>query len=122
MQVFNQIELLPIAYFLILMCVVCANVLAKLLGDRLIGMTSGSLRHLLSLEIDIPVTGDTIGYHLFEQQVIERINLRLLLDWGIDFTRWMLGEQNRLSPTTTSPPKIALYPQIYWSGCPPNLA
>jgi hypothetical protein len=121
MLIFNQLELLPIAYFIILMCVVCSNVLAKLLGARLIGATSGSVKSLLAAEIHVPVTGDTIGYHLFEQQVIERINIRLWLDWGLDFTRWMLGELRKQCPTESSNPKTALYPQIYWSGCPPNV-
>lgn len=122
MLVFNQIELLPIAYFIILMCVVCANVLAKLLGDNLVRMTSGPLRRLLSLEVDIPVTGDTIGFHLFERQLIEHMNIQMLIKWSIDFTRWMGGERYSKLPTEDQNHHIALYPQIYWSGCPPNVA
>ena len=122
MSLFNQIELLPITYFIILMCVVCANVLAKLMGYRLINLTSGSLQQLLAVELNIPVTGDTIEFHLFEQQLIEKIHIQLLFKWNIDFTRWMGGEQNLFAPAEETSPKISLYPQIYWSGCPPNLA
>jgi len=122
MSLFNQIELLPITYFIILMCVVCANVLAKLMGYRLINLTSGSLQQLLAVELNIPVTGDTIEFHLLERQLIEKIHIQLLFKWNIDFTRWMGGERNLFAPAEETSPKINLYPQIYWSGCPPNLA
>ena len=122
MSLFNQIELLPITYFIILMCVVCANVLAKLMGYRLINLTSGSLQQLLAVELNIPVTGDTIEFHLFEQQLIEKIHIQLLFKWNIDFTRWIEGDQKQFVPAEETRPQISLYPQIYWSGCPPNLA
>jgi len=123
MLVFSQIELLPIAYFIILMCVVCSNVLAKLFGNRLVRMTSGSLQRILSLEVHIPVTGDSIGFHLFERQLIKQINIQLLFKWSIDFTRWLsAGDGCRSAPMEDQKPIISLYPQIYWSGCPPNFA
>lgn len=122
MTVFSQIELLPIAYFIVLMSVICANVLAKLLGDRLVCMTSGSLRRLLALQVNIPVTGDTISLHLFERQSIQQINTQLVFKLNIDFTRWMSGEKLKLSPTEPQSFLLQLYPQIYWSGCPPNAA
>jgi len=122
MSLFNQIELLPVTYFIILMCVVCANVLAKLMGERLVNLTSGSLKQLLAVELNIPVTGDTIEFHLFEQQLIEKIHIQLLFKWNIDFTRWMGREKIKSIPAQEANPQINLYPQIYWSGCPPNLA
>lgn len=122
MSVFSQIELLPIAYFLVLMCVVCANVLAKLLGDRLVRMTSGPLHRLLALEVQVPVTGDTIGSHLFEKQLLQQINTQLLFKLNIDFTKWMNGETLKLLSTKPHLFIVQLYPQIYWSGCPPNAA
>jgi len=104
------------------MCVVCANVLAKLMGYRLINLTSGSLQQLLAVELNIPVTGDTIEFHLFERQLIEKIHIQLLFKWNIDFTRWMGGDQKPFVPAEETSPQISLYPQIYWSGCPPNVA
>jgi hypothetical protein len=122
MTVFSQIELLPIAYFIVLMSVICANVLAKFLGERLVCMTSGPLRRLLTLQVDIPVTGDTINLHLFERQLIQHINTQLLFQLNINFTRWMSGEKLKITPTEPQSFPIQLYPQIYWSGCPPNAA
>jgi hypothetical protein len=122
MTLFSQIELLPIAYFLVLMCVVCANVLAKVLGDRVVQMTTGPLHQILAVEVHIPLTGDTIGSRLFEQQLLEKINAELIFKLNIDFTRWMSGEKFKLLEIRAQGFTIQLYPQIYWSGCPPSAA
>ena len=122
MLIFSQIELLPIAYFIILMCVVCANVLAKLMGDRLVRMTTGPLKRILSLEVHIPVTGDTISFHIFEKQLIQTLNTQLLIQLNLDISRLLSGIQHQLNRAEPLSLSQKLYPQIYWSGCPPNLA
>lgn len=118
----NQFEQLPIAYFLILVCVVCANVLAKFLGHQLIGLSSGHLKRLLTKNVAISVTGDSIHLHFFEQTLIERLRLHLVVHWGLDYTRWMMKERLKTKPVSILNFQVALYPQIYWSGCPPNAA
>jgi hypothetical protein len=122
MTVFQQIESLPIAYFIVLMWVVCANVLAKLLGDRLIEATSGPLQQLLARKVNIAVTGDEFAFHLFERHLIANINTQLLFTLLADFVKWML-----VGPLVPVPVEVLnfnknMYPEKFWSGCPPNFA
>ena len=122
MLVFSQIELLPIAYFLVLLCVVCANVLAKYIGKHLVPFTTGQLHQLLVTDVHMPVTGDTIEAHLFDERLIRKINEQLQFNLHVDVTRWMSGETLTLLDISPARFTQRLYPQIYWSGCPPNLA
>jgi hypothetical protein len=122
MTVFHQIESLPIAYFVVLMWVVCANVLAKLLGERLIEATSGSLQRILSRRVNVPVTGDEMAFHLFERRLISNLNTQLLFTLLVDFAKWMA-----VGPLVPVPVEVLnfnknMYPEKYWSGCPPNMA
>jgi hypothetical protein len=122
MTVFHQIESLPIAYFVVLMWVVCANVLAKLLGERLIEATSGSLQRILSHRLNVRVTGDEMAFHLFERRLISNLNTQLLFSLLADFVKWMI-----VGPLVPVPVEVLnfnrnMYPEKYWSGCPPNMA
>jgi hypothetical protein len=120
--IFNQIALLPIAYFIVLMCVVCTGVTAKLLAPLLIEVTSGSLQKLLSLRINIALTADEIIYHLFEQQLWANANKRIFLTLVPRMTR--LPESRPVQRTNWEMPyRLTLFfPEKHWSGCPPNAA
>jgi len=122
MTVFHQIESLPIAYFIVLMWVVCANVLAKLLGDRLIEATSGPLHQFLSRRVNVRVTGDEIAFHLFERRLISNLNTQLLFTLLADFAQWMLVGSLVPVPVEVLNFNKNMYPEKYWSGCPPNAA
>lgn len=122
MTVFNHIESLPIAYFIILMWVVCANVLAKLFGDRLIEATSGSLQRILALKINMGVTGDEIAFHLFERRLLSNLNTQLLFTLLTDIVQWMLVGLLVPVPVEVLNFNKNMYPEKYWSGCPPNIA
>ncbi len=122
MMVFSQIELLPIAYFLVLLCVVCANVLAKYLGKHLVAFTTGQLHQILVTDVHLPVTADTIEAHLYDERLIRKINQQLQFNLHVDFTRWMSSETLTLLDVNPARFILQLYPQIYWSGCPPSVA
>ncbi|HEY9685570.1 MAG TPA: hypothetical protein V6C52_01195 [Coleofasciculaceae cyanobacterium] len=119
-MMFSQLELLPIAYFTIVMWVVCATVLAKLFGFALVDATSGTLRRILSRPINIRVTGDGIVLHFFEARLVANLQTRLLFERARDFAR-LLGER-LLAPVPTQAYVLQkiLIPEQYWSGCPPN--
>lgn len=120
MTIFNQIESLPIAYVVVLMWVVCANVLGKLLGDALIEASSGSLKKVLSKPIHLNVTGDEITLHLFEEGLISNLNMQVLFALLGDFAR-CIGTGRPVSVTAEAICiQKNLYPEQYWSGCPPN--
>lgn len=121
MTVFDQLESLPLAYLLIVAWVVCANIMAKLLSDKLIQSTSGRLRQILSRNLPVKVTSDNISQHLFENQVLETINAQVIFHFVGDFARLMGGAQLVPVPLTVRRAPKAIYPEKYWSGCPPNL-
>ena len=122
MIVFEQIEFLPIAYFLVLMWVVCATVLAKLLGWWLIELTSGSLQSLLSRRVNVPVTGDEIATHLFEKRLLSNINNQLVFTLLGDIVRLMGAVALVPVPVEVLNFHKHMYPEKHWSGCPPNMA
>lgn len=120
MMIFEQIEFLPIAYFLVLMCVVMATVLAKMLGWCLIELTSGSLRTLLSRRVNVPVTGDEIATHLFEKRLLSNINSQIIFTILGDCARWMGTDALVPVPVDVLNFHKNMYPEKHWSGCPPN--
>ncbi|MCE3236070.1 MAG: hypothetical protein K0Q50_2250 [Vampirovibrio sp.] len=122
MIIFEQIEFLPIAYFLVLMSVVCATVLAKLLGWWLIEATSGPLQTLLSRRVNVPVTGDEIASHLFEQRQLSNINSQIIFTLLGDIVRWIGVVSLAPVPLEALNFHKHMYPEKHWSGCPPNLA
>jgi hypothetical protein len=121
MTVFEQLELLPLAYLVVLTWVVGANLIAKLLGPTLIESTSGPVKKVLGKDLRIQVTGDNIHQHIFERALISSLNTQILFH--------LVGDLARLTGGTLIQPVLllshrapkAMYPEKYWSGCPPNL-
>lgn len=121
MTVFEQLELLPLAYLVVLVWVIGANLVAKLLGPTLIGSTSGSVQKVLAKDLRIQVTGDNIHQHVFERALLSNLNTQILFH--------LVGGGARLSGGMTLQPVLlinhrtpqVLYPEKYWSGCPPNV-
>jgi hypothetical protein len=121
-SLFYNLELWPIAYFVITMWVVCSGVLAKILAGRLIDATPKPLKPLLSRRINVTWTGDHILDSLFESRVLAdthryirfallpHLNLRTRISLP---PMWALCSDNR---------RERLFPGKYWSGCPPKLA
>jgi|GEM_PF-2910088 hypothetical protein len=122
MMIFAKLELLPVAYFLIVMWVVCATVLGKIFGGMLVEATSGSLRNLLSRRVNVAVTGDEIAYHLFEKRLISNLNTQMLFTLLGDFARRIVGGSLVPVPAEDLNFHKNMYPEKHWSGCPPNLA
>lgn len=120
MTVFHQIEFLPIAYLIVLMWVVSANVLGKMLGWRLVQATSGSLHELLARQINISVTGDQISIHLFEKRVMRNLKIQLVFTILPDFLNQLEGLVLAISSLEALNYHKKMYPEKYWSGCPPN--
>ena len=119
-MIFNQLEFLPVAYFLIVMSVVCATVLGKILGGLLLESTSGSLRKILSRNLPIAVTGDRITFHLMERRLLYDLNTRILFALMGRCTGWLTAEALVPVPVECLPFRQNRYPEKYWSGCPPN--
>jgi hypothetical protein len=122
MILFAHLEFLPIAYFIVVMGVVCATVLGKLLGTLLVETTSGSLRMLLSRPVNVAVTGDEITNHLFEKRVVANLNSQLLFTLVGDFAQWIVNGILVPVPAEDLIFHKNMYPEKYWSGCPPNFA
>lgn len=119
-MIFNQLEFLPVAYFIVLMWVVCATVLAKLFGGMLIEATPGVLQPILSRPVNIRVTGDGIVFHIFEKSLVTDLNTRMAFDLVRDFARLAGGGIFVPAPATPFVLQKILVPEQYWSGCPPN--
>lgn len=122
MMIFEKIEFLPVAYFTIVMLVVCATVLGKLFGGLLVEATSGSVRNLLSRRVNVAVTGDEISFHLFEKRLISNLNIQILFTLLGDFALWIVSGTLVPIPAEDLNFHKNMYPEKHWSGCPPNLA
>lgn len=120
MTVFGQLELLPLAYLVVLTWVVSATVLAKLLGPTLVESTSGSIQQLLSKDVGINVTGDNLQEHLFERALLNALNAQILFHLVGDFARLIGGAHLQPVLVVNHRAPKAMYPEKYWSGCPPN--
>jgi hypothetical protein len=122
LSIFHQIEFLPIAYFIILMWVVCAGIIGKLLGPMLIEVTSGTLHRLLERRINVHMTADEIVLYLFEQQLLANVYKRILLNLVVNLVR--LFTERLVIPLYRDAFNLraTFFPEKYWSGCPPNAA
>lgn len=119
-MIFSQLEFLPVAYFLIMMSVVCATVLGKILGGLLLESTSGSLRELLSRNLPISVTGDRITFHLMERRLLHDLSTRILFSILGRYPGWLMLKALVPIPVECRPFRQNMYPEKYWSGCPPD--
>lgn len=120
MTVFNQLELLPIAYLLVLSWVLCATVVGKLLGDSLIRSTSGQVQQLLSKKVRLQLSADSLHVHVFERALLDSINVQIVFHYIGDFARLVGGARLQPVLVVNHRPPQPLYPEKYWSGCPPN--
>ncbi|WP_303673714.1 hypothetical protein [Vampirovibrio chlorellavorus] len=120
MTVFHQLESLPIAYLLVLGWVLCATVTGKILGRTLLDSTSGSVQRLLSRDVGIELTADSLPVHVFEKAILDSLNVQIVFHCIGDFARLVGGSTLQpvllVNPRTPEP----LYPERYWSGCPPD--
>lgn len=117
---FHQIEFLPIAYFIVLMWVVCANVTAKLLGPILLERTSGKVNRLLSRRIPVELTGDELIGKIFEDKLLANLRVSILFLWARNFARLSCADRVVVYPVEAHALQKMLVPEQYWSGCPPN--
>ncbi len=120
MTVFHQLESLPIAYLLVLSWVLCATVAGKILGRALLDYTSGSIQRLLSREVGIAVSADSLPVHVLEKAILHNLNVQIAFHCIGDFAR--LAGGSALQPVLLVNHRIPepLYPERYWSGCPPD--
>lgn len=121
-MLFNQIEFLPIAYFVVLMWVVCASVAAKALAPMLIELSSDSWKRILSLRINIHLTSDDIHFHLFEKNLLADTNTRLLISMDPRIARAIGSFQQAITTVESRTVREHFFPEKYWSGCPPKFA
>jgi hypothetical protein len=120
-SLFQHIGLLPIAYFLVVMCVVCCGIVAKTLGNSLIQAVPKPIGQLLAKSIGPQFTGDTILDSLFEAQLLENIRQRLL-----PLNLKVRAAKSRVVPIDRKGSLLncleSVFAGKYWSGCPPKLA
>jgi hypothetical protein len=119
MTVFDQLALLPLAYLLVLSWVLFSNLLGKLLGHTLIESTSGQVRQVLSKNVGIHVAADSLHSHVFERTFLKTLNTQLVFHCIGDFARLSGGVLLKPSLIITHRPLQILYPEKFWSGCPP---
>lgn len=118
--IFHQAESLPLAYLIVLMWVVCANVLAKLFSPLLVEATSGWLKRLLSRPLNVNMTGDKVVFHLFEKQFLKQVNQHLFFNLLGDLGCLPGSYALALQPVETGIVCREYHPARYWSGCPPD--
>lgn len=120
MTVFDQLECLPLAYLMVLSWVLFSNLVGKLLGQMLIQSTSGQAQLVLSKNVGIHVTADSLHSHMFERTLLKTLNTQIIFNCMGNFAR-LLGE-SLLKPDLilTHRPLKSLYPEKFWSGCPPS--
>jgi hypothetical protein len=120
MTVFHQLESLPIAYLMVLSWVLCATVAGKILGQTLLGSTSGSIHRLLSRDVGLSVSADSLHVHVFERAILSRLNAQMVFHYIGDFARLVGGSTLQPVLLVSHHPPEPLYPEKYWSGCPPD--
>ena len=112
--------LLPITYFLVVLCVVCCGIVAKLFGQALIEASPEPVGRVLAKPIGVAFTGDRILDSLFETQLLDNIAHRLLSG----LTAMLLGPSTPALALCTAGPQFNSRDGIlagkYWSGCPPK--
>ncbi|WP_373531077.1 hypothetical protein [Vampirovibrio sp.] len=119
MSLFQHLELLPLAYLMVLSCVLFSNLVGKLLGHCLIQSTSGQVQQVLSKNVGIRVTADSLQDHVFEQAFLKTLNTQIIFHCIGDFARLLGGVLLKPILIITHRPSQLLYPEKFWSGCPP---
>ena len=120
MTVFDQLEPLPLAYLVVLTWVLGATLVGKLLGQWLVKSTHGTVHEILAKEVPLRVTGDNLSEHLFERNLLHSLNTQILFHLIGDFARLSGGVILQPVLVVNHRAPKALYPEKYWSGCPPN--
>jgi hypothetical protein len=120
MIVFDQLECLPLAYLVVLSWVLFSNLIGKLLGQMLIQSTSGQVQQVLSKNVGIHVTADSLHSHVFERAFLNTLNTQIIFHCIGDFARLFGGILIRPILIITHRPLQLLYPEKFWSGCPPS--
>ena len=120
MTVFDQLESLPIAYLMVLSWVLCATVVGKVLGRTLVGSTTGTIQRLLSRDVGIQVSADNLHVHVFERALLDSLNVQIVFHYIGDFARLLGGSTLQPVLVVNHRTPQRLYPEKYWSGCPPN--
>lgn len=120
MTVFAQLESLPLAYLMVLSWVLCATVAGKLLGSALIDSTSGRVQRVLAKDVGLAVSADNLHSHVFERAFLDTLNTQILFHCVGDFARLSGGVFMQPVLVINHRAPQPLYPEKYWSGCPPN--
>lgn len=119
-SVFHHIDTLPVAYFIVLSWVVSASVLARLGGGWLVRMTSGPIRDILAIRVNVSLSGDEIVFHLFEKQTWLNLQAHVLAALVRHLSPVCQHTVPCPQPVPTPVLRKILIPEQYWSGCPPN--
>ena len=119
MTVFDQLEFLPLAYLMVLSWVLFSNLIGKLLGQILIQSTSGRVQQVLSKNVGLHVTADSLHSHVFERTFLKTLNTQIIFHCIGDFARLFGGSLLTAVLIVTHRPLKPLYPEKFWSGCPP---
>jgi hypothetical protein len=109
-----------VLYFMVLVWVIGATVMAKLLAPLLIDVATGPLKLILSWRIEIPLTGDRIILDFFEEGLLASLNARLLLELAADLLKPATAGVLVPVPVEAFVLQKILVPEKYWSGCPPD--
>jgi len=116
--IFNRIELWPIVYFVLLMWIMAAMVLARFLEPYLLAHVPAWLAKILMFRVEIRFTSDRFVSDIFDQNVLTRLNRLLLFALIPDLARLLRGSACFVRQEPVALRKF-LVPEQYWSGCPP---
>jgi hypothetical protein len=120
MTVFDQLELLPLAYLVVLTWVLSASIGGKLLGQWLVQASPEPVQKILSKRVPLTVSSDNIHLHLLERNLLNSLNTQIWFHLVGDFARLSGGVLLQPVLVVNHRAPQALYPEKYWSGCPPN--
>lgn len=118
MNMFAQLELLPLAYLTVLGWVLFSNLIGKLLGQMLIQSSSGQVQQVLSKHVGIHVTADSLRSHMFERAFLKSLNTQIIFHCIGDFARLFGGSLLQPVFILIHRSLKPLYPEKFWSGCP----
>jgi hypothetical protein len=119
---FSQIELLPIAYVLVVLCVSTVGVIAHFCASQLIRKAPAWLAKLLSTPLGLHVSGEDFFERLFDPGIL--LNLHRMLIPGLVLPAKIVTQVAKLCPQRDG--TINMREQVlagkYWSGTQPREA
>jgi hypothetical protein len=115
----HELQLLPLVYGVIVLCVVSTGVIARLLSQNLISVAPDQLRKYLSISLDVHTSGETFIENFLDHAIL--LNLRRELLKGNLLLNSMSYAVSALCPQRDGVVSIReqQFTGKYWSGTEP---